>query len=101
MTVAPVYSMAKAAINNLTHALASELGPRGISVNAVAPGYTRTDANAALREDPEVVKAAEANIALGRFGEPSEIAAVVAFLASDDGHWVTGQTIEASGGYKL
>ncbi|AXF16798.1 3-oxoacyl-ACP reductase FabG [Paraburkholderia caledonica] len=101
VTAAPVYSMAKAAINNLTHALASELGPRGISVNAVAPGYTRTDANAALREDPEVVKAAEANIALGRFGEPSEIAAVVAFLASDDGHWVTGQTIEASGGYKL
>jgi 3-oxoacyl-[acyl-carrier protein] reductase len=43
----------------------------------------------------------EAQIALGRFGEPSEIAAVVAFLASDEGHWVTGQTIEASGGYKL
>ncbi len=43
----------------------------------------------------------EAEIALGRFGEPSEIAAVVAFLASDEGHWVTGQTIDASGGYKL
>ena len=43
----------------------------------------------------------EGEIALGRFGEPSEIAAVVAFLASDEGHWVTGQTIEASGGYKL
>jgi 3-oxoacyl-[acyl-carrier protein] reductase len=101
VTAAPVYSMAKAAINNLTHALASELGPRGITANAVAPGYTRTDANAALRENPELLKAAEAQIALGRFGEPSEIAAVVAFLASDDGHWVTGQTLEASGGYKL
>jgi len=101
VTAAPVYSMAKAAINNLTHALASELGPRGITANAVAPGYTRTDGNAALRENPELVEAVEAEIALGRFGEPSEIAAVVAFLASDDGHWVTGQTIEASGGYKL
>jgi NAD(P)-dependent dehydrogenase (short-subunit alcohol dehydrogenase family) len=92
--------MAKAAINNLTHALASELGSRGITANAVAPGYTRTDVNAAMRENPELVKAVEAEIALGRFGEPSEIA-VVAFLASDEGHWVTGQTIEASGGYKL
>lgn len=101
VTAAPVYSMAKAAINNLTHALASELGPRGITANAVAPGYTRTDANAAFRENPELVKAVEAEIALGRFGEPSEIAAVVAFLASDEGHWVIGQTIEASGGYKL
>ena len=101
VTAAPVYSMAKAAINNLTHALASELGPRGITANAVAPGYTRTDGNAALRENPELVKAVEAEIALGRFGEPSEIAAVVAFLASPDGHWATGQTIEASGGYKL
>lgn len=101
MTAAPVYSMAKAAINTLTHTLAIELGPRGITANAVAPGFTRTNANADFRENPELVKAVEAQIALGRFGEPSEIAAVVAFLASDEGHWVTGQTIEASGGYKL
>ncbi len=101
VTAAPIYSMAKAAINNLTQALASELGPRGITANAVAPGFTRTDANADFRENAELVKAVEVQIALGRFGEPSEIAAVVAFLASDDGHWVTGQTIEASGGYKL
>ncbi|WP_413675106.1 SDR family NAD(P)-dependent oxidoreductase [Massilia cellulosiltytica] len=101
VTAAPVYSMAKAAINTLTHTLAIELGPRRITANAVAPGFTRTGANADFRENPELVKAVEAQIALGRFGEPSEIAAVVAFLASDEGHWVTGQTIEASGGYKL
>lgn len=97
----PIYSMAKAAINNFTHALAMELGPRGITVNAVAPGWTRTDMNAAVRENAVMVKGIEADTALGRFGETSDIAAVVAFLASDDGRWITGQIVEASGGYRL
>ncbi|HWV32555.1 MAG TPA: SDR family oxidoreductase [Dyadobacter sp.] len=101
MAVAPIYSAAKAAINNLTHSLAITLGPRQITVNAVAPGWIRTDMNAAVRENPDMVKAIEAETALGRFGETSEISAVVAFLVGDDGHWVTGQVIEASGGYKL
>lgn len=97
----PIYSMAKAAINNLTHALAMELGPRRITVNAVAPGWTRTDMNAAVRENADMVKAIEGDTALGRFGETEDIASVVAFLVSDEGRWVTGQVIEASGGYRL
>lgn len=97
----PIYSMAKAAINILTHALAMELGPRRITVNAVAPGWVRTDMNAAVRENAEIVKVIEGDTALGRFGEPADIAAIVAFLASDEGRWITGQVIEASGGYRL
>lgn len=97
----PVYSMAKAAINNLTHALAMALGPRGITVNAVAPGWVRTDMNAAVREDAGMVAAIEGDTALGRFGETADIAAVVAFLAAAEARWVTAQVIEASGGYKL
>ncbi|ODR15773.1 SDR family NAD(P)-dependent oxidoreductase [Mycolicibacterium porcinum] len=101
MQAVPVYSMAKAAINNLTHSLAMELGPRRITVNAVAPGWTTTDMNAAVRENADLVSVIKAETVLGRFGEASEIAAVVAFLASEDGRWVTAQVIEASGGYKL
>lgn len=101
LPVVPIYSMAKAAINNLTHALAMELGPRRITVNAVAPGWVRTDMNTAVRENADMVAAIEADTALGRFAETADIAAVVAFLASDEGRWITAQVIEASGGYKL
>lgn len=97
----PIYSAAKGAINTLTHALAMELGSRRITVNAVAPGWTRTDMNAAVRENAEITKAIEADTSLGRFGETSDIAGVVGFLASEQGGWITGQIIEASGGYRL
>jgi 3-oxoacyl-[acyl-carrier protein] reductase len=97
----PVYAMAKAAIDAFTRALAIELGPRAITVNAVAPGWTATDINTDVRKNAKLVAQIEARTPLGRFGQPSDIAAVVAFLASPNAGWVTGQYIEASGGYGL
>jgi NAD(P)-dependent dehydrogenase (short-subunit alcohol dehydrogenase family) len=95
------YSMGKAAINLFTVVLAAELGKRGITVNAIAPGLTATDFTAHARQNPEVVQHVSAHTALGRIGEAKDIAGVAAFLASDDARWVTGQYIEASGGSGL
>jgi 3-oxoacyl-[acyl-carrier protein] reductase len=88
-------------LNALSHALAAKLGARGITINAVAPGWTDTKTNAPVLENRELVETIEADTALGRFGRPTDIASVVAFLAGPDGAWVTGQYIEASGGYRL
>jgi NAD(P)-dependent dehydrogenase (short-subunit alcohol dehydrogenase family) len=95
------YSMGKAAINQLTVILAAQLGGRGITVNAIAPGLTATDFTAHVRQDPQVVQMVSAHTALGRIGQSDDIAAVAAFLASQDAAWVTGQYIEASGGSGL
>jgi NAD(P)-dependent dehydrogenase (short-subunit alcohol dehydrogenase family) len=99
--LAPVYSMAKAAVNAMTEALTSELGPRGITINTIAPGWTVTDGNESVRQDPQLVAKVEAETALGRFGQPTDIAAVVSAFASADGAWLTGQYIDASGGYRV
>jgi NAD(P)-dependent dehydrogenase (short-subunit alcohol dehydrogenase family) len=95
------YAMSKAALNMMSLSLAQELGPRGITVNAVAPGATMTDFAPALFEDPATVEYLASVAALRRVGHPADIAGVVAFLASPDGGWVTGQLIEASGGMHL
>ncbi|KIF05091.1 short-chain dehydrogenase [Streptomyces sp. RSD-27] len=96
-----VYSMSKGALDTLTLALAKELGPRGITVNAVSPGFTATDMNAKLRTTPE----GEARLAglsvFGRIGRPADIADAVAFLASPDSRWITGQFLDTSGGTHL
>ncbi len=96
-----VYSMSKAALDMFTKVLAKELGPRGIPVNSVCPGFNATDANEEEMNNPEVRKQIEDNTLLGRFGQPQDIASVVYFLASPDGGWVTGQVIEASGGFSF
>jgi 3-oxoacyl-[acyl-carrier protein] reductase len=95
------YSMSKAALDMFTRVLAKELGARHINVNGVQPGFNRTETNIDVMENVEMRKQIEAMTAFGRFGEPSDIADVVHFLASPDSRWVTGQTIEASGGFNM
>jgi len=95
------YTMSKAAVDALTSGLAVALGPRGITVNAVGPGATDTDMNAARLSTAEGRAAVAALSPLGRVARPADVADVVAFLASDDARWVTGQWIGASGGSLL
>ena len=90
------YCAAKAGLLGMTKTAAKELGPRGITVNAVAPGFIDTDMTANLSDD--LKEGAKKQIALGRFGKPEEIASVVSFLASDNASFITGQTIVADGG---
>ncbi|MEU9554179.1 SDR family oxidoreductase [Streptomyces fumanus] len=94
------YAMTKAALDHLTLTLAQELGPRGITVNAVAPGYTETEINPTLAV-PEIRRRYSEASVFGRLGAPVDIADAVSFLASDDARWVTGQWLDASGGAHL
>ena len=95
------YGMAKAAIDYFTRALAKQLGPRGITVNAVAPGTTNVDTNFEFLKDPAIVQFIANDTLMGRVGQPRDIAEVVHFLAGPAARWLTGQIIDASGGYKL
>lgn len=95
------YAMTKAAQNSFTTSLAAELGPRGITVNAVAPGATDTDFIAAIMARPELAQFYADKAALGRIGTPDDIASVVGFLVSSAGGWLTGQILQASGGMHL
>lgn len=96
------YAMTKAALDVFTATLAKELGARGITVNAVNPGAIDTDLNAGwLRSDEAARAATAARSPLARVGVPDDVAGVVAFLVSDDGGWVTGQLLDATGGALL
>lgn len=95
------FAMTKAAIETMTRTLANQLGPRGITVNAVSPGATRTPTNGAVFEVPGLAEQIIGLTALDRLGEADDVADVVAFLASDSARWITGQTIDASGGLFL
>lgn len=92
-----VYVATKAAVEAMTHTLAKELGARGVTVNAVAPGPVATELFFAGRSE-EFVKQLIAAIPLGRLGEPDDIARVVSFLASPESGWINGQVIKANGG---
>ncbi|GAA1936303.1 SDR family oxidoreductase [Streptomyces durmitorensis] len=95
------FAMTKGAVETMSMTLANELGPRGITVNAVAPGTTRTATNGAAFEAPGLAEFIVGATALGRLGGPDDVADVVAFLASDEARWITGQVIDASGGLFL
>jgi 3-oxoacyl-[acyl-carrier protein] reductase len=90
------YSAAKAGIIGFTKATAKELGSRGITVNAVSPGFIETDITSGLPQNMKE-KYLEA-IPLGRFGTPTDVAKVVAFLASDDASYITGEVVKVNGG---
>ncbi|HEY6340415.1 MAG TPA: SDR family oxidoreductase [Bryobacteraceae bacterium] len=96
------YASLKGAIEVFTHYLAKELGPRSITVNAVAPGAIQTDFSGGMvRDNPEINKQVAAMTVLGRAGLPDDIGPMIASLLSDANRWVTAQRIEASGGMNL
>jgi NAD(P)-dependent dehydrogenase (short-subunit alcohol dehydrogenase family) len=96
------YASMKGAVEVLTRYLAKELGPRGITVNVVAPGAIETDfGGGVVRDNEQVNSFIAAQTALGRVGKPEDIGGVVASLLSDDNRWVNAQRIEASGGVFL
>ena len=93
------YAASKAGIIGLTKTMARELASRGITVNAVAPGFVDTDMTQVLPEN--VKEAATAQIPLGRFGKPEDIANMVAYLASEKASYITGQIISVDGGMAI
>jgi len=98
-----VYAASKAGLNHLARTLAPELVPMGIRINAVAPGLTRGEyADGGLeRNEAATEEWVRAMTPLGRIGEPEDIAKVITFMASDMASWVTGQVLDASGGWMI
>ena len=93
------YAASKAGIIGLTKSIAKELASRGVTANAVAPGFIDTDMTAAMSE---VAKAATlASIPLGKLGKPEDVAAAVAFLASEEAGYITGQVLAVDGGMAM
>lgn len=95
----PSYAAAKSGLAGLTRALANEWAPHGINVNGVAPGYLATDVTAGIRSDPERSAAILSRIPAGRWGEPSDVAGAVVFLASDAAAYIHGAILPVDGGW--
>jgi NAD(P)-dependent dehydrogenase (short-subunit alcohol dehydrogenase family) len=98
VTTFPASAAAKAGLEALVKALAVELGPDGVTVNAVIPGFIRKDAGAHRAIDPSVLASQTARIPLGRIGSPDDVAQAIGFLASLQAGYITGQTIHVDGG---
>ena len=90
------YAAAKAGLIGFSKSLAREVASRGITVNVVAPGFIETDMTAALTDEQKALTVAQ--VPVGRLGEPAEIASAVAFLASDEASYITGETLHVNGG---
>jgi len=97
----PGYAASKAALGALTRSMATAWGPKGVRVNAIAPGWVDTRMGAGARNDPQRNAKITERIPLGRWANPSEIAAVIAFLISDDASYIHGATLPIDGGYSI
>lgn len=95
----PSYTASKSGLAGLTKLLACEWGPKGINVNAIAPGYIETNNTQALRDDPERHKAILERIPAGHWGRPSDLAGAAVFLASDQANYIHGITLPVDGGW--
>lgn len=95
----PAYTASKHAVAGLTKALANEWGKHGVQVNAIAPGYFRTDNTRALQDDPVRSEQISARIPAGRWGDPSDLAGAVVFLASHASDYVNGHVLVVDGGW--
>ena len=93
--------MTKGALNILTLELAKALGPRNITVNSLAPGFTDTDMGAEILGNAQGMEYASSVSAFNRVGQPNDMAGAGAFLASHDGRWITGHYLDATGGARL
>jgi 2-deoxy-D-gluconate 3-dehydrogenase len=93
------YAASKHAVAGLTRALANEWAGRGVQVNAIAPGYIRTDNTAALQADPVRSRSIEERIPAGRWGEPSDLVGAAVFLASAASDYVNGHVLAVDGGW--
>jgi NAD(P)-dependent dehydrogenase (short-subunit alcohol dehydrogenase family) len=94
-----LYAATKGGVDAITRSLAAEWGRKGVRVNAVRPAVTRSDMSATIFADPEIEKLLSAQYALGRLGEPEDIAQAVLFFATEASSYITGQTLSVDGGW--